>query len=404
MSYVIHLFSGPMPRTLADAVTLSEQSGEHPRGQNPLFIKLAQELTKRYPCIMDIDEDDEETPAVWSDGPLDGKTSSTVYVIGVQTDWVDEVQPFVVETATSLGLNVLDHQQGQAYLPGGKVLKHEGEAVGNHLGTPLYGQLNHSMIERTLNDALLPILMPLGFEASRAMGGLWRTGDYGSQLLRFVAQESSPEKINFDLELIINLGSFRKFIEYILQNCPDSGEKYVGSACCPLATACRFYRRVSDLTEMSPSIHFAISSLDELRRLAIALRQLFAENLNPLLDEWTTSSNLAYYLYASSHDAWRILGSQLSCSDDGTTLTKATISGTLLTTAQCAGECTAVLLGALANVPREMLEGRLNLAYHTIKRQPAAQQAHEKAKLDLVVKLIANAGKYPPDDDLIADH
>lgn len=395
MSYIIHFFSGAMPRTLADAVTQADNSSEHPRGQNTLFIKLAQALTQRYPCITTIDEDDEETPAVWSDGPLDGKSSRTVYALGLLSDWVDEVQPFVVETATSLGLNVLDHQQGCAYLPGGKVLTQHGDAVGKHLGIPLYGQLNPAMIERTLNDALLPVLMPLGFEASRAMGGLWRTGSYGSQLIRFVPLESTPEMHAFDLELIINLGNIRKVIEYVLQSCPGSEEKYVGTACCPLATACRFYRRASDLAKMSPSIRFEISNLDELRSLAISLRQLFAENLNPLLDEWTTSGNLAYYLYASSHDAWRILGSRLSYSDDGTTLTKSTIAGNLLTTAQCAGEMTAILLGILAKAPNQMIETRITNAYQAIPYRPAAEQAHEKAKLDAMIKFLTENGRYP---------
>lgn len=395
MSYVIHLFSGPLPRTLDDAVQQADNCREHPRGQNTLFIKLAQELTRRYPCIMDIDEDDEETPAVWSDGPLDGKTSATVYVIGVLSQWVDEVQPFVVETATSLGLNVLDHQQGLAYLPGGKVLHAKGEAVGSHLGVPLYGQLNHALVERTLNDALLPLLLPLGFEASRAMGGLWRTGSYGSQLIRYVAQEATPEKVAFDLEVIINLGTLRKIIEFVLEASTEGREKYVGTACCSLATACRFYRLANEMAKMSPNIHFEVANLAELRSLAIALRQLCAQHLNSLLDEWTGIGNLGYYLYAGSHDAYRILGGRVSITADGG-LQSATIGGNLLSTRPCGGEMTALLLGVLAKAPKDMLETRVNLAYQAVERLPAAQQAQEKAKLDRMLKFLGDNDLYPP--------
>lgn len=398
MSYVIHLFSGPMPRTLDDAVQQASHPGEHPRGQNALFIKLAQALTKRYPCITEIDEEDEETPSVWTDGPLNGQTSSTVYVLGVVTDWVDEVQPFVVETATSLGLHVLDHQQGLAYLAGGKVLGPQGESVGNHLGVPLYGQLSHAMIERTLNDALLPLLLPLGFEFSRVMGGLWRAGSYGSQWLRYVPLESSPEVQAFDMELILHLGNLSPVFEYVLLSSSEDREKYVGTACCPLATACRFFRLANERAKMSPTIRFEVSNLDELRTLAIALRQLFARHLNQLLDTWTTAGNIAYYLYAGSHDAWRILGSRVSFSDDGY-IHKSTIAGNLLTTAQCSGEMAAILLGTLAKVPYEMLEERITKAYQAVERLPSEQQAQEKAKLDMMLKFLIENGKYPVEEE-----
>jgi hypothetical protein len=58
---------------------------------------------------------------VWSDGPLDGRTESRIYVLGIMHDH-EEVFAHIVDCAGSLGLTVFDMQAAIAYLPSGQLL------------------------------------------------------------------------------------------------------------------------------------------------------------------------------------------------------------------------------------------------------------------------------------------
>ncbi|MDC8015316.1 hypothetical protein [Tahibacter soli] len=127
MSYVLQIWELPQgsgwPTTVREASALVMGLHGPTPGQNPKFLEFARRLTARYPCITTPDEDlPEGAELVWTDGPLDGITDEAVYGIGIDTDTLVDVRPFVITTALSLGLNVEDDQAGEYFLANGGVL------------------------------------------------------------------------------------------------------------------------------------------------------------------------------------------------------------------------------------------------------------------------------------------
>lgn len=123
MSYTLHVWEqpidAPFPSQLIEAFDAIDALSQQAMPGNSAFPAFAARLTARHPCICS--EAGRNNPA-WSDGPLDGDADSGVYVIGLDSDRVGEVQPFVVAEARQLGLNVMDEQTGQVYLANGKIL------------------------------------------------------------------------------------------------------------------------------------------------------------------------------------------------------------------------------------------------------------------------------------------
>lgn len=390
MSHVLHFWDFPVPKTIADAVRISGELQDRPRAQNSLFLRLAGQLTERHPCITRLDDDD--LRAVWSDGPLDGISGHSIYSLGIQRERLEEVHPVVVEIATALGLVVLDEQQGEAYLPGGAMLTGDGLRVGRHLGMPLAGALSPSLVERTLYDALLPLLASAGFELNRVLGGLWRADREGSQLLRLNLIEATPALVAFDIDVILNHHGLKAIVEPLLAAATGGEEKYVATATGSLAVFSRFYRMPSGLAKMGRPIRFELRSLDELRTLVIELRGLVADQLRPKLDECTALAALAYYVHGPGHDVFRIVGSLAELSDNA--LSSAAIGRRLFDTERCGGGMTAVLLAGLGEVPETAMQGIVDDAYRRIKRFSGAQFAREKAKLDLCLALLRDNGLY----------
>jgi hypothetical protein len=129
MSYVLQIWETPIPSTVQEAADINKQLQDQEGPQNPKFIALANQLTKRYPCISQLTGEEEGyEEVVWSDGPLDGETSNPVYGVGITSNHIAEVLPFVVQTAQSLGLTVYDEQAGQTHLPSGQLLTIPGQA------------------------------------------------------------------------------------------------------------------------------------------------------------------------------------------------------------------------------------------------------------------------------------
>lgn len=73
----------------------------------PVFAELLARLTKRYPCICDL-PDEQVDDGVWSDGPLRNNLGHRASVLGMVYSRVDEVLPFLVEQANGLDLIVFD--------------------------------------------------------------------------------------------------------------------------------------------------------------------------------------------------------------------------------------------------------------------------------------------------------
>jgi len=98
-------------------MAIQDQLSQQHCEQMPVFLELARRLTARFPCLTTPDAPGEH--GAWSDGPLDGETNEPIYGLGVSTDLMDIVVPFVVETAKDLRLVVFDEQSGVVFLPDG---------------------------------------------------------------------------------------------------------------------------------------------------------------------------------------------------------------------------------------------------------------------------------------------
>ena len=122
MSFACHIWEYPAPRHGAEVDPILKALHDVPAPQNPRFIELAKRLTARYPCITTTED---EAQYAWSDGPLNGVCDEAVYGVGILTRRLEEVFPFVVETANDLGLNVHDTVGGETYRPDGTVVEFE---------------------------------------------------------------------------------------------------------------------------------------------------------------------------------------------------------------------------------------------------------------------------------------
>ena len=82
---------------------------------SPEMAELHKRLTARFPCICD----DESGP--WSDGPLINDFGQGTATVGIVFSRVEEVVPFVIETATGMGMHVFDGQDEVIHRPVGYV-------------------------------------------------------------------------------------------------------------------------------------------------------------------------------------------------------------------------------------------------------------------------------------------
>ena len=107
MSYNVAVVIPPVPPDDAAAWAavddLIEQEGPRPA----VFQELHNRLTARYPCMCSV-PDEEIDDTVWSDGPLINNFGHRAAVLGMSYSRVEEVLPFLVETANALGLVVFD--------------------------------------------------------------------------------------------------------------------------------------------------------------------------------------------------------------------------------------------------------------------------------------------------------
>lgn len=392
MSYVLNFWDFPIPHTAAEADRFCSEARARQRSQNPLFIQLASALTARYPCLCDFD-DDEVDACVWLDGPLDGITDRGGYALGIVTRHLDEVYPFVIETATSLGLVVYDFQSGEAFLPAGMAVRGDQVLIGSHYGLPLSGVLTPELVERTVMDALRPILERLDFVPNRVMGGLWLSVEEVQQLLRFQCFDATADKLSFDIEILLGLSPLKKVIEPMLAAATHGSEKYVAAAKSSLALFSLFYRMTSGLAKIVDGRpRFEVHSLDELRTLAIDLRRLAVHHLCPALRKAEALEGIAYFLHSAQPDARRVLGAGVAAEKAG--LASAAIERNLFSTEECGGQAVAVLIAAFGSLPGGLLQSIVDKAYEQILQMPLERAGPEKAKLDLCLNLLRENGRY----------
>lgn len=163
MSYVLQIWQTPVPATVNEAGAICSQLQRRREAHRPEYAELASRLVARYPDIGDLDEEDGSD--VWTDGPLSANARAPVFGVGVQTHALNEVVPFVIESARALGLLVYDTQSGRVHLADGRVL-----GVVHHATQPASVPSHASAcvtradIRRSLRAALGPALASCGFE------------------------------------------------------------------------------------------------------------------------------------------------------------------------------------------------------------------------------------------------
>jgi hypothetical protein len=114
MSYNVAIIIPQVPANDAEAWTvvdgLIEQQGPRPA----VFQELHDWLTARYPCMCTV-PDDQIDGMVWSDGLLINNFLHRAAVLGMSYSRVEEVLPFLVETANAMGLVVFDWATKRVY-------------------------------------------------------------------------------------------------------------------------------------------------------------------------------------------------------------------------------------------------------------------------------------------------
>lgn len=174
MSYVLQVWekpsTKPWPTTIEEAAQLVGQLGHPGADQNPKFLDFAKRLTERYPCICSVEADNiPESELAWSDGPLDGKAGEAVYSIGLNTNMLEEVRPFVFNTAKVLGLNVTDEQAGEVCLANGKTLSIRPIPMVKESPAESYENVPKCRdLQQIIFERLLPFMAKHGYKARKS--------------------------------------------------------------------------------------------------------------------------------------------------------------------------------------------------------------------------------------------
>ena len=117
MSYNLDIIQVPIPaddleawHVLDTELRVSSRNSAKPLPDS--VHELYSRLTAKYPCIM------ENEAGPWSDGPLINNFGHSLTILGLSSSRVEEVLPFLVSTANSLGFVVFDGQDERFQRPG----------------------------------------------------------------------------------------------------------------------------------------------------------------------------------------------------------------------------------------------------------------------------------------------
>ena len=89
---------------------------EDTRAPHSIFQRLHDALVERFPCLTMLPEHEWED-AAWVDGPLIKGFSHDLALVAFHFTRVEDVMPFVVETALKVGCSVFDLQGMNVYRP-----------------------------------------------------------------------------------------------------------------------------------------------------------------------------------------------------------------------------------------------------------------------------------------------
>ena len=285
MSYILHIWEYPLPDRIAQADQIQTQLSAQQSTQNPKFIELARRLTQRFPCITTLD--DEDPDAVWSDGPLDGKTERAVYSIGIQTGFVNVVVPFVVSTASALGLTVYDMQAGEAHLPTGAVLTLPGRTSIVYPEQASDEIISTHQIEVLVDECIKKVLVDAGFKFVKSKRHFTRKIDgftqeiyshaYTYPAFNFVLAAGIEIEVGLDLYKNAHQGTYNfEFVEKF--------KKY--------SVGCWFehFPRIDSMLKLTwpPESRFMVNTMTEVLKAATQACVYLSSVVVPVLNECTS--------------------------------------------------------------------------------------------------------------------
>lgn len=286
MSYVIQIWDQPnaqaMPASVAEAERMLGELSQQQPGQNAKFVALVQRLTTRYPCICSAEAEElPESEWAWSDGPLNGHTTSALLSLGAATRHLDEVLPFVVVSANALRLNVFDAQAGAVYLADGKVIGN-GSARPSDAGTPADQDLpTEAELRDALFDELEPLLAQFGFKGRKRGVSFKRVFQGGWQTLELCTFELyNPRRVGYGVDYRARLDAVNELLDEVLSRPGTEHDKKL---------------RWSMSCELSELIYGVGAALSVSRRKDIPsemvwLKTQFQDRVLPLLNNLQTVS------------------------------------------------------------------------------------------------------------------
>jgi hypothetical protein len=125
MSYTLDIWTRSFPDDdkaawdLRNRLTAEQNAAFDPANPfvpaSPEMAELHDRLTARHPCICV----DDSGP--WSDGPLINDFGRGTATVGIVYSRVEAVVPFVIQTATAMGLHVFDGQDEVIHRPAGYI-------------------------------------------------------------------------------------------------------------------------------------------------------------------------------------------------------------------------------------------------------------------------------------------
>jgi hypothetical protein len=204
MSYILQIWEPPagqpLPRDMDSVLAAVEGLEEGAPRPSARFAPLLEHLLRRYPDITSAAAQQvPESAWAWSDGPLAASTRDTVMVLGLRSETVDAVQPFVVEQATAQGLAVLDPQAGAAWFPGGL-------SIGLFLAArPRRAEAAPARVPKCpeaaflVIDGLAPLLTAAGFQPARNSMRFKRTFSGGWQEIVLLLEDRGTGGCTFAL-------------------------------------------------------------------------------------------------------------------------------------------------------------------------------------------------------------
>ena len=405
MSYVLQIWSFPVPQAVAEVDGILSELNRRPPRPNTQFVALAQRLTARHPCITTLDEDDDN--AVWTDGPLDGRSEQPVWGLGVLSQHLDTVLPFVVETATSMGFVVHDDQAGECHLPGGWSLLPDGRrVVGHHLGMPVPEVLEPQAVRRLLLQAVEPVLALNQFRFEAATGRILRERGEWSQTVELQVQPPEPAAAGsagsagtmaalwrVDAEVRWGHAGLARMWNELDRAAVLAGagpaQRYRGSVRTTFSRMAWWTPREwpKVLAVHRADTNWVLRNPDELRQVAVCLREVAGTALPGMVEVLRSVDQLSMWCLSEQREAWKRFW-MLQATPSG--LEKVAVQRWMLDTEGCGGAAALLMLAGVAGYPAlpRLLE----------RLTPRARHEGEAAarRLELAAQALRDGGFMPP--------